>query len=235
MAADRIGLADDSTARARVAALVDSPAARALAGADAGQRRVLLVGGALRDAALGKAVGDLDAVARRDGAEIAERLAQAIGGRLVQLAPGRFAAWRVVGPDFEVDLWDLEGGSLDADLARRDLTVNAIALDLGSGEVLDPHGGLADLAERRLRAVRAGTFAEDPLRVLRLARFAAALEGFAIEPATAAAARAAAPGLERVAGERIRDELTALSIRARPAVVQRALVEVGAFPGLWRG
>jgi len=234
MAADRNAPLDLSTARARVVALLELPAARALAAADAGARHVLLVGGALRDAALGAPVADLDAVARHDGAGIAARLAAALGGRLVHLAPGRFAAYRVVAPIGEIDLWDLEGGPLDADLARRDLTVNAVALEL-DGTVVDPHGGLADLVARRLRAVRAATFAEDPLRVLRLARFAATLAGFSIEPDTGAAARAAAPGLERLAGERIREELAALATRALPAAAQRALTDVGAFPGLWSG
>ncbi len=235
MADERTAPLDLPTARARIAALAREPAARALAAADAGAGRVLLVGGALRDAALGLPVGDLDAVALRDGAALAGRLADAIGGRLVPLAPGRFTAYRVVAADHEVDLWDLEGGSLDADLARRDFTINALALALDDGALLDPHGGLVDLAGRRLRAVRPETFAEDPLRVLRLARFAATLAGFTIDPATAAAARAAAPGLDRVAGERIREELATLARRAHPVNAQRALVEAGAFPGLWSG
>lgn len=221
-------------ARARVAALASTPLARALVAAARGTR-ALLVGGALRDAALGRPVGDLDAVVARDGEEIATRLARALDGRAIRLAPGRFAAWRVAAPGAEIDLWDLEGGGIDADLARRDLTVNALALDLATGALLDPHGALHDLEHRRLRAVRLATFAEDPLRVLRLARFAVALDGFTIDGESAAAARHAAAGLDHVAGERIRDELAALCALVRPAAAQAALAEVGAFPGLWQG
>jgi len=221
-----------AVARERIRALTNHPAARALLLA-AAPERVLLVGGAPRDAALGRPVGDLDAVVARDGEQIADRLAAALGGRAIRLAPGRFAALRVAAPELEIDLWDLEGGDLADDLARRDLTVNALALDLASGRILDPHGGLADLAARRLRAVRLSTFAADPLRVLRLARLAVSLGGFEIQAATARAARAAAPGLGHVAGERIRDELVQLAGAAGPAEEQRALTQVGAFPGLW--
>jgi len=221
-------------ARERVTALAALPLARALAAA-ARDTRALLVGGALRDAALGRPVGDLDAVVAHDGERIARRLAQASNSRAIPLAPGRFAAWRVATADGEVDLWDLEGGGLDADLARRDLTVNALALDLASGAILDPHGGLEDLERRRLRAVRLATFAEDPLRVLRLARFAVALDGFRIDGESEAAARRAAAGLDHVAGERIRAELEALCALGRPVAAQDALARVGAYPGLWRG
>lgn len=219
-------------ARLRIEHLRSHPVARALLTAAEGIR-VLLVGGVTRDAALGRRLGDFDAVVEREGARIAERLASALGGRAIALAPGRFAALRIAAPEIEIDLWDLEGGDLGADLARRDFTVNAIALDLGSGAVLDPHGGLADLAGRRLRAISARAFSEDPLRVLRLARLVVTLEAFEIEGSTGRLARSAAPALTAVAGERIRDELAQLTAGARPEVEQRALEEVGAFPGLW--
>lgn len=219
-------------ARLRIERLRAHPVARALLAAAEGIR-VLLVGGVTRDAALGRRLGDFDAVVERDGARIAERLASTLGGRAIALAPGRFAALRIAAPEIEIDLWDLEGGDLGADLARRDLTINAIALDLGSGALLDPHGGLADLAGRRLRAIGAQTFSEDPLRVLRLARLVVILEAFEIEGDTAQLARSAAPALTSVAGERIRDELAQLAAGARPEDEQRALEEVGAFPGLW--
>lgn len=223
---------DAAVARERIRSLTEHPAARALLLA-AAPERVLLVGGAPRDAALGRPVGDLDAVVARNGEQIADRLAAALGGRAIRLAPGRFAALRVAAPELAIDVWDLEGSNLADDLARRDLTVNALALDLATGRVLDPHGGLADLAAHRLRAVRRATFAADPLRVLRLARLAVSLGGFEIQAGTARAARAAAPGLGRVAGERIREELVQLAGAASPAEEQRALEHVGAFPGLW--
>lgn len=101
-------------------------------------------------------------------------------------------------------------GSLTEDLSRRDLTVNAIAVDL-RGELADPFGGREDLERHILRAVGQPEkrFREDALRILRALRFAARL-GFAVEPGTAAAIRRCAPLLENIAPERIRTELTGM-------------------------
>jgi len=233
MALDASSLTLDTALR-RIRRLRDHPVARALVAAAEGTR-ALLVGGAPRDAALARRVGDFDAVVGDHGDHIAERLARALGGRAIALAPGRFAALRVAAPDLEIDLWDLGGGDLAPDLARRDLTVNAIALDLASGEVLDPHGGLADLTRRELRAIGPLAFVEDALRVLRLARLAVTLEDFEIVPGTGELARAAAAGLDEVAGERIRDELGRLAADAPADLEQQALESVGAYPGVWGG
>ena len=99
------------------------------------------------------------------------------------------------------------GASLEEDLARRDFTINAIAYHPLRHEWRDPHGGGRDLESRVVRAVGdpAARFREDYLRILRAVRFAARF-GFAIEPATWAAARAAAEGLDRLSAERVRDE-----------------------------
>ncbi|HEX5386116.1 MAG TPA: CCA tRNA nucleotidyltransferase [Gemmatimonadales bacterium] len=99
------------------------------------------------------------------------------------------------------------GVSLEEDLARRDFTINAIAYHPLRHEWRDPFGGAADLAAGVIRAVGrpAERFREDYLRILRALRFAARFE-FRIEPATWDAARAAAPGLERLSAERVRDE-----------------------------
>ncbi len=99
------------------------------------------------------------------------------------------------------------GASLDEDLARRDFTINAIAYHPLRREWRDPFGGAADLDRGVVRAVGdpAARFAEDYLRILRAARFAARF-GFEIEPGTWAAAIAAAPGLRGLSAERVRDE-----------------------------
>ncbi len=217
----------------RLDALRESPLAQRIARA-AAPARVWLVGGAVRDAALGRGGVDLDAVVDRDAAGVAGRLAQALGARLVRLGEEREGVFRVVLADAEVDLWDLAGGRLEDDLARRDFTVNAVACDLATGEIVDPFGGLRDVARRRLRATRATVFDEDPLRVLRLARFAATLSEFAVEEETAELARARAPLLVRVAGERIRQELVRLWSGAGWASAQSALERSGAWPELWR-
>lgn len=166
-----------------------------------------LVGGAVRDAGLGRPVHDLDVVVAASGAAIAARFAAATGARLVALGGDRFGALRLVAGDDHVDLWDLQGGELLPDLWRRDFTVNAIALAVPGGAVVDPTGGLEDLRHRRLRATRPEVFAEDPVRVLRLARLATTLPGFGADPATVGWARDATHLLAAMPHERLRAEL----------------------------
>jgi poly(A) polymerase len=170
-----------------------------------GEERAWLVGGAVRDrlARRARPGDDLDVAIDGDPRGVARRLARATRGAAFELSD-EFGGWRVVGPGhaWQVDLTPLVGGSLERDLAARDLTINAMAEPLHGGDVVDPHGGRADLAARRLRMVAAGAFAADPLRTLRLARLAAEL-GFAVEAATATAAREHAPALTGVAPERV--------------------------------
>ena len=174
-----------------------------------------LVGGAVRDAARGRPVHDLDLVVADQGPAIAARLAAATGARLVALGGERFGALRLVSGARHIDIWDLQGGSLIADLWRRDFTVNAIALAVPGGAVTDPTGGIADLEKQQLRATRAEVFAEDPVRVLRLARLATTLPGWKADPATVASARAATPLLAAMPHERLRVELETLFSQAR--------------------
>jgi poly(A) polymerase len=123
----------------------------------------------------------------------------------------------------------VQGGSLEADLALRDLTVNAMAEPLGGGELVDPHGGATDLARRRLRMVSRQSFAADPLRTLRVARLSTEL-GFGIDAATARAAAGLADELGRVAPERIFAELKRI-VTADAAVRGIELVgELGLAP-----
>jgi poly(A) polymerase len=117
-----------------------------------------------------------------------------------------------------------------ADAAHRDFTVNALAATIPDGAVLDPLGGRADLEAGVLRAPGepAERFAEDPLRVLRLARFVSEL-GFEPEARTAAAAKDAAPRLAEVAAERIRAELDRLLLGDHPAAGLRTARDIGAL------
>jgi len=176
-------------------------------------RRVLadaeawIVGGAVRDALLGRAVMDADVALRGDARRAARRLARETGGAPFPLSDA-FGAWRVVARDhtWQIDVVPLQGESIEADLALRDFTINAMAEPVGGGPRVDPHGGAADLAARCVRMVSEPALEADPLRTLRAARIAAEL-GFDVEPATAAAVRAHAGGLVRVAGERVFGEL----------------------------
>ena len=188
------GTTTNAGARAAVAA--------ALVGSEA-----WIVGGAPRDRLLGRQTDDLDIVLAGDVAGAARALGRVAGGLPFALSDD-FGAWRVIAHDrtWQVDLNPLRGESLEADLRRRDFTVNAIAEPLGGGELIDPLGGAADLAARRLRAAGPTAFEDDALRVLRLVRLAVEL-GLEPEPATAEAARRAAPALAQVAPERVFAEL----------------------------
>ncbi|MGE0640368.1 MAG: hypothetical protein AB7G12_11570 [Thermoanaerobaculia bacterium] len=174
---------------------------------EAGETPAHLTGGALRDLALGRAAPDLDFIVAAGGEAIADSVARRFGLHTVRLGGGRYRAWRLTRSGLTIDLWELDGTSLDADLWRRDLTVNALALDLRSGEVRDPTGGLADLERRRLRATRPAVFTEDPVRCLRLPRLALELTGFTVDQVTLAAARSAADRLPGCPSERLRGEL----------------------------
>jgi len=121
------------------------------------------------------------------------------------------------------------GDTLEGDLLRRDFTINAMARDPLTGDVIDPYGGRADLERGLIRAVGDDPerrFDEDPLRMLRAARFAAQF-GFHIEPDTAAAITRQAPTLAKISRERIRDEFTKLLVTLDPMLGLRLLVDLG--------
>ena len=236
------------------------------------------VGGAVRDALLGRATTDLDVVAVGPGAGVA--LAEAVARDLGAKPPAVYAAFgtaavtlgrpaltRVLGgeaeggPDrlvvefvgarresYRADSRKpvVEDGTLAEDLARRDFTVNALAADLRParfGETVDPFDGLADLEARRLRTPLdpAATFADDPLRMFRAARFASRL-GFEVVPEAVAAMEAHADRVEILSQERITDEMskllaspspsTGLGLLYRTGLLERVLPELTALAGV---
>ena len=166
-----------------------SAARTALAG-----RPAWLVGGAIRDRLLGRPATDLDVVIDGDPAQAARAIARTAGRAACFALSEEFGAWRVSARDssWQVDVEPLRGGSLHADLMLRDFTVNAIAEPLAGGASRSTRsGGLEDLSAGRLRMVAPSAFAEDPLRVLRLARIAVEL-GLHPEPRPWPGARARA-------------------------------------------
>ncbi len=187
-----------------------------------------LVGGAVRDRLLGRATSDYDVAVPGDPGRAARGLARARDAHVFKLSDG-FGAWRVVARDrsWQVDLLPVAGAGIEEDLAQRDLTVNAIALALSGGDYVDPFGGREDLRAGRLRMVAPDAFARDPLRVMRLARLACEL-GFAVEPATGAAARSEAEGLGRVAPERVFAELKRIVVAERVLEGLALMDELGA-------
>jgi poly(A) polymerase len=166
-----------------------------------------LVGGAVRDRLLGRDTDDVDIALAADPRRAARAIARATGGASFQPS-GAHGAWRVVGRAhaWHVDLVTLREGGIAEDLAHRDFTINAMAEPLAGGDLLDPHGGRADLEARRLRMVAPDALAEDPLRTLRAVRQAVELD-LEIDPGTMAAVDANAGALARVAPERIFGEL----------------------------
>jgi poly(A) polymerase len=206
-------------------------ASPALAHARAALRgsRCWVVGGAVRDRLRGvERIDDVDIVLDGDVRGAARAAAQHAGAACFPLSQ-RFGAWRVIarGGDWQLDVNPLRGGSIDADLALRDFTVNAIAEPLEGGALVDPLGGVEDLRRGVLRLAGPLSLAEDPLRVVRLVRLACELR---LEPdaPTAAAARAAAAGLRHSAAERVYGELARIIASERPAAGMRTLVELGA-------
>jgi putative nucleotidyltransferase with HDIG domain len=206
-------------------------AALATAAAEAGAA-VWLVGGVVRDRLLGRETLDADLVVAGDPAALARAVGRRAGGHAFELSEA-FGGWRVTARDrsWQLDLLGLGGAGVEEDLARRDLTINAIAEPLlpggEPGPAIDPFGGLADLRAGRLRMVSERAFAEDPLRVLRLARFAAQL-GFTAEPGTLARAQERARGLSGVAGERIFTELRGIVCASGALTGLQLMDELGA-------
>lgn len=166
-----------------------------------------LVGGAPRDRLLGRPTSDFDVAVAGDPKPLARALAREASGHPFRLSDG-FGVWRVVAHDrgWQLDLIPLAGETIEHDLAQRDFTINAIAEPLAGGPPVDPFRGLEDLRDRNVRMVSAAAFERDPLRVMRLARIACEL-GFSVDEETARAARKHAPGLVRVAAERVFYEL----------------------------
>ncbi len=184
---------------------------------------VYLVGGAVRDLLLGRGRADVDLVVEGDPERLASDLGVAphanhdrfgtlkleLDGHHVDIAAARSEHYPAPGALPEVE----PGAGLEADLARRDFTVNAMAVPLAGEPVLiDPHGGLADLRNALLRVLHPGSFTDDPTRAIRAARYVARL-GLELEPETARLLRETDPST--VSEDRWRAEL--LRLAAEPA------------------
>jgi poly(A) polymerase len=180
----------------------------------------VLVGGAVRDLLTGRTPRDLDIATHDDAREAADKLAAGLGGHAFPLDEAR-GVYRVALDSAladEVDFSHID--NLDADLRRRDFTIDALASEVrpdGSpGPLIDRCDGLRDLEAGTVRMVSAANLADDPLRLLRGVRIATELQ-FEVEPQTANAIRRLAPRLAEAAGERQRDELARILATPRAA------------------
>ncbi|MCI5131891.1 MAG: CCA tRNA nucleotidyltransferase, partial [Candidatus Electrothrix sp. EH2] len=182
---------------------------------------IYLVGGSVRDLVLGRTPGDLDLTVSRKAEQWAERLRVLSGGTFVELGREEDAARIVLRQGLDVDFSSFRAGaqSIAEDLKKRDITVNALAVpvhDLLTGHcggqeqdelpIIDPGNGLADLEQQRIRVAGKNSFSDDPLRMLRVFRFAAALD-FTVESETLEQIHQQRETLNRVAKERVAYEL----------------------------
>jgi tRNA nucleotidyltransferase (CCA-adding enzyme) len=205
----------------------------------------VLVGGAVRDALLGRLAPrpDLDLVVPGDAVALARELARQLGGAVVVLDGERSIA-RLVLQGWTIDLARRMGANLQQDLLRRDYTANAIALQLtatgegrehpegalldsnSGGALLDPSGGLEDLAAGRLRAISEANLLDDPLRLLRGVRLAWELD-FVLEPTSLGWICQHGARLGQVAGERVLAELERLAVAPRGGLGLAQVVDTG--------
>lgn len=209
---------------------------------DAG-RQAWLVGGALRDMILGKKVNDWDVATDAPAQEVARMFPRVIPtgiqhGTVTVLWKGltvETTTFRVDGdygdgrrPDSVTFTSDIR-----EDLRRRDFTMNSLAYNLETGELLDPHGGREDLAAGLVRAIGdpVERFTEDGLRPLRAVRFASQLD-YRIDPGTLAAIPRTLENFRRVSVERVRDELVKILLSPRPSYGLKLLEDTGMLPDI---
>lgn len=166
-----------------------------------------LVGGAVRDELLGRPVVDVDVVCR-DPERAARTYAQRSEGAPFPLST-EHGSWRVVLDGGRTIDFTAVHGTIESDLARRDFTINAIAVPVGGGDAVDPSGGREDLELRLVRAVSESVFEDDPLRLLRAVRLEREL-GFRLAPLTEELVRRQATLVSAAAGERVLAELERL-------------------------
>jgi poly(A) polymerase len=221
----------------RIASVIDELGERF----GAAGHELALVGGPVRDAMLGRQHNDLDLTtsARPEQTEaLLKGWAEAIWdmGRAFGTIGCRKGEWQVEITTYRSESYDPTsrkpdvefGHTLDGDLGRRDFTVNAMAVRLPGRELEDPYGGVVDLAHRVLRTPGRpeDSFSDDPLRMMRAARFAAQL-GFTVDPSVVAAMTAMADRIEIISAERVRDELVKLVCAPYPRLGLTLLVETG--------
>jgi poly(A) polymerase len=192
---------------------------------------VWIVGGAIRDALLGEGVADADLAVQRGEEERAARaIARVAGGSAFALSE-EHATWRAVAPSdgWHVDVAGLRADTIEDDLRARDFTVNSIAAPLAGGEPIDPTGGIADADAKILRVASESSFADDPIRLLRVARLSAGL-GLALDPKTAELAREHAPHAADPAGERQFAELRGVVAGRDPLTGVRLMEDLALLP-----
>ena len=202
---------------------------------------IALVGGPVRDILLGRGSKDLDFTTSAHP-DVIERLLSGWADHVWDIGKAfgtigcRKGEWVLEITTYRSETYDptsrkpevAYGDSLEGDLARRDFAMNAMAVRLPSRQFVDPYGGIEDVANRRIRTpgTPEDSFSDDPLRMMRAARFAAQL-GFTPDPAVVAAMTAMADRITIVSAERVRDELEKLICSDHPRIGLDLLVSTG--------
>ena len=207
---------------------------------------VWLVGGPVRDALLERESADVDLAVERGAPQLAQELADRLGGRAIEHSEFLTAAALLADGEI-VDvvttrretyatpgaLPRVRAGTIRDDLLRRDFSVNAIALELSSGAIVDPTGGRADLRARSIRILHERSFVDDPTRIFRALRLGSRL-AFALEPPTEELLRGAIAGnaLSTVSRQRVWRELRLAMLEERAADALETLASAGALDAL---
>lgn len=199
-------------------------------------QEIYLVGGAVRDMLLKRVSHDLDFALPSNGVSLARRVANTLNANFMVLDSERDTGRVIVaesdGTRTFMDFATYRGGStLEADLRARDFTINAIAFDLRTQTLSDPLNGASDLRAKLIRASSQTSLVDDPVRILRAVRQAAAFE-FKIEPETRKAMKQAVNLLPNSSPERQRDELFKILEGPNPDAAMRALEILGVLPHL---
>lgn len=188
--------------------------------------QVFLVGGAIRDLALGLEPRDLDFATRRPF-QTARFFAERYEASLVPLGKDAVPTYRIPLPNVLLDWVGIEGGTIAKDLSLRDFTVNAIAYDPEKDDFHDPTGGFRDLKAGILRMAYSSSFDDDPLRVLKAYRMFSEFPSFKFDDVTAGALAIRCKSLSSSAPERIRSELERLFMGTRPGEACRHMADSG--------
>jgi tRNA nucleotidyltransferase/poly(A) polymerase len=189
-------------------------------------RGAYIVGGAIRDILCGRPPLDYDVAVLADPVEFAHQVAHNTNGRLVEIGKPGQEIIRVVSKETTIDICKIKGTSIDDDLRARDFSINAMAYDLFSHQLIDPLGGQSDLARKTIRMVTKRIFNQDPVRLLRAFRMAAVLH-FDIEAHTKTAIEKHTGLIQQSAGERVREELFKMLQSAKSYAYLGQLAETG--------
>ncbi len=204
-----------------------------------------VVGGFVRDLLMGNTINDIDIMTVGEGIPFAERLANELGKNKV-VPFEKFGTALIPGKNFQIEVAtarkenyddnsrkpsEVIYSDLDGDLLRRDFTINAMALDIGSsnfGDLTDPFGGISDIEKKIIKTPLDPdqTFSEDPLRMMRAAYFASKL-GFAIDDDCRRSMKEQASRLHIVSSERVRDEFIKILNTDKPSIGLAILQKTG--------